>query len=112
MRENPDTVRAADAAFVATSRIPAEGEPEGFWAIAPDLVVEVVSASDSASAVQSKVADWLGAGCRLVWVIYPDTQSVTEYRSLAEVRVLTAEQTLGAGDVLPGFECGVSEIFT
>jgi hypothetical protein len=111
LRQNPDTVRAADVAFVAESRIPAEGEPEGFWAIAPDVVVEVVSASDTASGVQSRVADWLGAGCRLVWVIYPDTQSVTEYRSLAEVQVLTADQTLNGGDVLPGFKCGVSEIF-
>ena len=112
MRENTDTVRAADAAFLATSRIPAEGELEGFWTIAPDLVVEVVSASDSVSAVHSKVADWLGAGCRLVWVIYPDTQSMTEYRSLAEVRVLTAEQTLKGGDMLRGFERNVSEVFT
>lgn len=112
LRENPDTVRAADVAFLARRRLPAEGEPEGFWAIAPDLVVEVVSASDTASGVQSKVADWLRAGCRLVWVVYPDTQSVTEYRSLAEVRVLTADQELQGGDVLPGFTCGVAEIFT
>jgi len=112
LRENPDTVRAPDAAFVARSRIPAEGEPKGYWAIAPDLVVEVVSASDSASAVQAKVADWLAAGCRLVWVVYPETQSVTEYRSLAEVCVLIADQTLDGGDVLPGFTCGVAEIFT
>ena len=111
LREDPDTVRAADAAFVAKGRVPLEGEPEGYWAIAPDLVVEVVSPSDSASAVQSKVADWLGAGCRLVWVIYPDTQTVTEYHSQTEVRMLTADQTLEGGDVLPGFACGVSEIF-
>jgi Uma2 family endonuclease len=111
LQKNPDTVRAADAAFVAKSRIPPEGEPEGYWAIAPDLVVEVVSPSDSASEVQSKVADWLEAGCRLVWVAYPDTQTVTEYRSLTEVRVLTAEQPLEGDDVLPGFACGVSEIF-
>lgn len=112
LRQNPDTVRAPDAAFVARSRIPVEGEPKGFWAIAPDLVVEVVSTSDSASAVQAKVADWLAAGCRLVWVVYPDTQTVTEYRSLAEVRVLTADQELQGGDVLPGFSCAVAEIFT
>jgi Uma2 family endonuclease len=111
LRKNPDTVRAADAAFVAKSRIPPEGEPEGYWATAPDLVVEVVSPSDSASEVQSKVADWLEAGCRLVWVVYPDTQTVTEYRSLTEIRVLTAEQPLEGDDVLPGFACGVSEIF-
>ena len=111
LRRNPDPVRAADAAFVAGSRIPSEGEPEGYWAIAPDLVVEVVSPSDSASAVQSKVTDWLAAGCRLVWVVYPDTQAVTEYRTLTEVRVLTADKTLEGGDVLPGFACGVGEIF-
>ncbi len=75
-------------------------------------MIEVVSASDSASAVQSKVADWLDAGCRLVWVIYPDTQTVTEYRSVAEARMLTADKTLEGGDVLPGFGCDVSELFT
>ena len=111
LRENPDTVRAADAAFVAKSRIPPEGEPEGYWAIAPDLVVEVVSPSDSASEVQSKVSDWLEAGCQLVWVVYPDTQTVTEYHSLTEIRVLTAGQSLEGGDTLPGFACLVSEIF-
>ena len=111
LREDPDTVRAADAAFVAKSHIPPEGEPEGYWSIAPDLVVEVISPSDSASALQSKVADWLRAGCRLVWVVYPDTQTVVEHRSPTEVRMLTGDQALEGGDVLPGFACGVSEIF-
>jgi Uma2 family endonuclease len=111
LRQNPDTVRAADAAFVAQDRIPPEGEPEGYWTIAPDLVAEVVSASDSASAVHAKVADWLGAGCRLVWVVYPNNQTVTEYRSLTEIRVLTADQSLEGGDVLPGFDCQVGELF-
>ncbi len=112
LREDPDTVRAADAAFVAKARIPPEGEPEGYWAIAPDLVVEVVSPSDSAPAVQSKVADWLAAGCRIVWVVYPDTKTVTEYHSWQKVQVLTADQSLEGSDVLPGFVCPVRELFT
>ena len=112
LREDPDTVRAADAAFIAQERIPPEGEPEGYWAIAPDLVVEIISPSDSASAVQSKVADWLAAGCRLIWIVYPDIQTVTEYRSPREVQVLAADQVLKGGDVLPGFVCPVSELFT
>jgi len=111
LQENPDTVRAADAAFVAQNRIPPEGEPEGYWAIAPDLVVEVVSPSDSAADVQSKVTDWLNAGCQLVWVVYPDTQSVTEYRSLSEIKVLTAEESLAGGDTLPGFNCPIGQLF-
>jgi Uma2 family endonuclease len=110
--ENPDTVRAADAAFIGQDRIPAGGEPEGYWDIAPDMVVEVVSPSDTAQAVQSKVTDWLQAGCRLVWVVYPDTQTVTEYRALTEVRVLTAGDRLASGDVLAGFACPIHELFT
>ena len=112
LRENPDTVRAADAAYVVQERVPPDGEPEGYWAIAPDLVVEVVSPSDSASEVQNKVTDWLDAGCRLVWVVYPDTATITEYRSLTEVRVLTGEQSLDGGDVLPGFSCAIGEVFS
>lgn len=111
LQENPDTVRAADAAFVAQERIPPEGEPEGYWAIAPDLVVEVVSPSDSALLVQAKVTDWLEAGCRLVWVVYPDTRTVTEYRSLREVQVLMVDQRLAGGEALPGFSCAIAEIF-
>jgi Uma2 family endonuclease len=111
LRENPDTVRAADASFVAQNRIPSTGEPEGYWAIAPDLVVEVVSPNDTALEIQSKVSDWLAADCRLVWVIYPDTQMVMEYRSLTEARMLTIEETLEGFDVLPGFTCPISQIF-
>ena len=112
LEENPDTVRAADAAFVDRRRLPPEGEPEGYWAIAPDLVVGVFSPSDSAPMVQSKAIDWLSAGCRLVWIVYPGDKTVTEYRSFQDVRILTSEGTLEGGDVLPGFSCPVSEVFT
>jgi Uma2 family endonuclease len=111
LREKPDTVRAADAAFVTKSRIPAEGEPPGYWAIAPDLVVEVVSPSDSAQAIQAKVAEWLAAGCGLVWVVYPETQTVMEYRSSNAIRVLTGQEALDGGEMLPGFTCPVAQIF-
>ncbi len=112
LHQNPDTVRAADAAFVAQSRIPPEGEPEGYWAIAPDLVVEVVSPSDSAQATHAKVAEWLAAGCRLVWVVYPNNKTVITYRSMKEIQMLTADESLSGGEVLLDFSCPVSELFT
>lgn len=111
LREKPDTVRAADAAFVAKERIPAEGEPAGYWAITPDLVVEVVSPSDAAQAVQAKVAEWLAAGCRLVWVVYPETQTVMEYQSSGAIRILMGQEILDGGEVLPGFTCSIAQIF-
>jgi len=108
---DPDTVRAADVAFVARERIPPEGEPDGYWAIAPDLVVEVASPSDSATHLQAKVTDWLQAGVRRVWVVYPDTRSVVVHEPSGRAITLGEEALLDGEDILPGFRCPVKEIF-
>lgn len=108
----PDTVRAADIGFISASRLSSTGIPEtGFWPIAPDLAVEVVSPGDSSDDVQAKVEDYLSAGTRMVWVVYPKTRSVTVFRSLRDVKVLRVDESLSGEDVLPGFECRVGEVF-
>ncbi len=113
LQQNPDTVRAPDVAFVAQSRIPEEGVPEtGFWAIAPDLVAEVVSPNDRMTEIQDKVTDYLAAGVRLVWVVDPKTETVTVYQSLKQVKVLVAEDVLEGEDVLPGFELALKKLFS
>ena len=108
---DPDTVRAPDVAFVSRARIPEAGEPEGFWSIAPDLVVEVISPFDKASEVQDKVRDYLTAGVGLVWVVDPQTRTVTVYESLARARVLLEDDKLDGGEVLPGFELALADLF-
>ena len=111
IQRGPDTVRAPDAAFVASEHLPESGLPAGYFEVAPDLAVEVVSPNDTASEVQAKVEDWLRAGARLVWVVYPDSRSVTVFRSWDDVRMLTAEDTLTGNPALPGFTCPVQELF-
>lgn len=111
LRRNPDTVRAPDAAFIRKDRIPAGGIPKSFWEIAPDLVVEVVSPFDTAAEIQSKVREWLEAGVRLVWVVYPDSRTVNVIRSPTERVTLSVDDLLEAGDVVPGFSCRVAELF-
>ena len=108
---DPDTVRAPDAAFVAADRLPEGGLPVGYLRLAPDLLVEVVSPSDTASEVHDKVCEWLNAGCRLIWVAYPATRSVTVYRSLEDVRILGPDDMLDGVPVLEGFSIRVSELF-
>ena len=108
---NPDTVRAPDVSFISKEHVPLEGPPEGYWELAPDLVVEVVSPNDTAAEVQAKVQAWLEAGVRLVWVVYPDTRSVVVYESVREISTLTFTDSLSGGDVVPGFSCSVGEIF-
>ncbi len=110
VHRNPDTVLAPDAAFVVKERLP-EGPPAGYVELAPDLVAEVVSPSDTASKVHAKVEDWLEAGVKLVWIVYPDTRSVAVYRSLDDVRVLRNGDTLTGEPALPGFRCAVRDLF-
>lgn len=108
---SPDTVRAPDTGFISKERIPKEGPPDGYWELAPDLAVEVVSPNDTATYVQEKVREWIEAGVKLVWVVYPKTRSIVVHKSLKEIFTLTEEETLSGGNVLPGFECTVNEIF-
>lgn len=110
LARNPDTVRAPDAAFVAAERLPSP-LPTNFLELAPDLVVEVVSCGDTAQEVEDKVADWLTAGTRLIWVIYPRSRTVHVHRPHAPSRRLTAADTLDGEDVVPGFSCPVMDLF-
>jgi Uma2 family endonuclease len=109
--EAPDSVRAPDIAFVQRARIPSSGIPKGYWPGVPDLAVEVISPNDRLYEVDEKIEDYLAAGVRLVWVIYPKKQSVTVYEPAREPRVLTGDEMLGGGEVVQGFECRIAEIF-
>jgi Uma2 family endonuclease len=111
LARNPDTVLAPDIAFVRQERIPAAGNPRGFWDGAPDLAVEVVSPSDTFSEVEEKVDDWLAAGTRMVWVVNPRRRTVTVYRSRTAIAILTPNDVLDGRDVVPGFTCRVGDIF-
>jgi Uma2 family endonuclease len=111
IRRDPDTVRGPDAAYVAQERL-AQARVAGYPDLAPDLVVEVVSPGDTASEIHTKVMEWLGAGTRLVWVLYPRGRSVVVHRPGGEARVLQADEVLDAEPVLPGFSCRVADLFS
>jgi len=111
LSSNPDTVRAPDVAFVSRDRIEAIGEIEGFWPEAPALAVEVISPGDSYADVEEKVFDWLDAGTKMVVVINPRQRSATVYKSPTDIAALAESEVLNGGDVVPGFELAVREIF-
>ena len=112
LQRDPDTVRAPDVAFVSGERLLEDEPPSGYVDVVPDFVVEVVSPNDSASYVQGKVEDWLRAGARLVWAVFPATRSVAVYRSLQEAQVLSENETLDAVPVFDDFSVPVRELFS
>jgi Uma2 family endonuclease len=104
-------VRIPDVSFIALARLPHGRVPEGYIDGAPDLAVEIVSPSDRAEDVYGKVREYLEAGTRLVWVVWPRYRAITAYTQDGQIRELRAGDELGGDDVLPGFRVPVAEIF-
>ena len=111
LTQDPDTVRAPDVAFVSRQRLEAVGEIEGYWPGAPDVAIEVISPSDRYTDVEDKVVEWLEAGGRMVIVVNPRQRSVTVYHSRTDMIRLTEEDALDGGDVVPGWQLPIKEVF-
>ena len=102
-------MRAPDVAFIRNARLP-EPPPRGFAEMAPDLAVEVLSPDDYTPEVLEKVADWLQAGARLVWIIDPIRANARVYRADGSESLLGLNDSLDGEDVLPGFMYAVSRL--
>lgn len=108
---DPPMLRVPDAGFVRADRLPADRDRSGYLEVAPDLVVEVLSPNDRTAEVMAKGVLWLGAGVSLLWLVDPVAETVTVFAPGHAPRELAGEQVLDGGDVLPGFELTVRDIF-
>jgi Uma2 family endonuclease len=105
--------RRPDVSFVSFQRWP-KGKPvpaTPAWEVVPDLAVEIVSASNDAYEVLEKVEEYFACGVRRVWLVYPPFFKVYDYDSPTSVRILTRADQLSGGDVVPGFDVPLSELF-
>ncbi len=111
LARDPDTVRAPDVAFVSAGRMASVPDEVGFVPLAPDLVGEVVSPSESFSDVEEKAYCWLANGTRMVLVVNPVHRTMHVYRSSQEIILLRNDDELDAGDVIPGWKIRIAELF-
>ena len=110
IERNPATVRAPDVGFIRSDRLPSK-KLRSFFEGPPDLAVEILSPSDRASEVIAKVQDWLHAGCKVVWVVDPVTETIPVHESKDRIFELTKSDSLSGGEILPGFSLSVRDIF-
>jgi Uma2 family endonuclease len=108
VNRGPDTVRGPDVAFWSKERLPVV--PVGYMDIAPDLAVEVLSPSNTSKMIREKLKEYFAKGVRMVWVIAPEDRTVTVYRKPDEGRVLHESAFVTGEDVLPGFQCRVTDL--
>ncbi|WP_028524933.1 Uma2 family endonuclease [Runella limosa] len=99
--------RSPDAAWVSDERWNQlnDEEQERFPPIAPDFVVELMSASDQLKKAQEKMLEYIENGVRLGWLIQPSSETVFIYRADGTIsKVTTFDQSLSGEEVLPDFE--------
>jgi Uma2 family endonuclease len=111
LARKPDTVRGPDVAFVSRERFERHGDSIKAFTGAPDLAIEVLSPSNTPGAMHAKVADYLAAGTRRVWVADPELCIVTVYASLLWPDKLGENDVLEGDDVVPGFRVRAGELF-
>lgn len=110
VRLAPGLVRYPDVAFTSWERFP-KGAITPITDVAPDLAVEILSKSNTKKEMARKVDEYFGAGVRLVWLVEPRKHEVRVYGSPAAPAVLTADDVLDGGDVVPGFRLALAEWF-
>lgn len=113
LRLSPGLVRLPDVCFTPWEAIADEDEEGAFQDAPPALVVEVLSPSNTATAMLRKLTDYASAGVKLAWYVDPRRQEVDVYVAarLKSKRTLTLADTLSGGKVLPGFTLPVKTIF-
>jgi len=105
------TVRVPDASFVRAERWPADGIGRGVVKFPPDIAIEALSPSETASGLQEKIDDYQLSGTTLVWVLDPVRRSVAVVAHNAPLTQLHEGDMLDGGDVLPDFSCAVADLF-
>ena len=112
MRLAPHLIRYPDVSFMAASRFP-NGRVQRIQVptLVPDLAVEVLSPSNTEREMEGKRRNYFDNGTQLVWEVDPDTRTVEVFAAVDQSVVLTEEQTLDGGTVLPGFELPIRDIF-
>ncbi|MBX9579555.1 MAG: Uma2 family endonuclease [Gemmataceae bacterium] len=109
LEEEPGTVVGPDVAYCVDANEYDEVEPR--WVETPPvLAVEVLSPTNKTTEMNEKVADYLRAGVRVVWLADPETKTLTVYRPDRSLVVLKPGDDLTA-DELPGFACKVGDFF-
>ena len=99
-----------DVSYVAAGRT--QPKFRGPIPVAPDLVVEVNSPSDTTQGIHDKIVAYRETGVRLIWSIYLLEQFVVVYRSDdPDASFFNLKGELDGGDVLPGFKLAVKTLF-
>jgi Uma2 family endonuclease len=112
VRLMPGLVRIPDVAFVSWKQLPNKQRPtEPIPNLVPALAIEILSAGNTEKEMKRKLKEYFLAGVQVVWFIDPRDRTVAVYTAPDQWVVLTEQQTLDGGTVLPGLKLPVQAVF-
>jgi Uma2 family endonuclease len=105
-------VRIPDVAYISWARVPGGKVPTApIPELSPDLAIEVLSRSNTPREMERKRGEYFDAGIRLVWIVDSDSRTVAVYTGRSNPIILTTNDILQGGDVLPGFALPLRGLF-
>ncbi|MGH7173096.1 MAG: Uma2 family endonuclease [Gemmataceae bacterium] len=108
----PGLVRIPDISFISWNQLPNRKVPKkAIPDLYPDLAVEVLSRKNTKPEIDRKLHEYFRSGTRLAWVVDPRKRIVRVYTTPDQSHLLTEDQSLDGGDVLPGLNLPLHEVF-
>ncbi len=108
----PGIVKIPDVSFISWDRWPKERLPRRpIPALIPDLVIEVLSETNTKREMDGKLRRYFESGVRLIWYIDPETHTAQAFTGVENVIEIEPDGTIDGQDVLPGFQLSLLDLF-
>ena len=79
--------------------------------IVSEFVIEILSNSESGQHIADKINDYFASGVKVVWYIYPETETIYVYTSPKKINVCNGDDIVSASPVVPDYTFAAKEIF-
>lgn len=110
VRTRSQRIRLPDLAYYSRKRMP-KRLPGPIWPLTPDIAIEVLSKSNTGEEMEIKRMEYFSGGTSLVWELNPRKRNTRVFTNIDQFTVLGSDDKLTGGDVLPGFEVRVGDLF-
>ena len=108
--EDPDTVRIPDVA-VLLQPFDTENAFLGRVRGAPDIVIEVLSPSNSPQEMRDKTSDYFNAGALRVWIVDPEARAIVIHKADGTTTRFSDTDRLEDPEILPIFALEMQKVF-
>ena len=100
--------RSPDASWVLDSRIK---DPEGFFHLCPDFVIELRSKTDRLKTLKDKMQEYMENGAQLGWLIDPTRRTVTIYRPDSDPEMRTDINSISGEGPVATFTLNLTRVW-